>query len=88
MGEEKKLQEKQGDAKDKQISDLQQNDMDLNAELGAAQKHVLKLRQQMEQKDEAKIAREQSWEEYRQFEGFSATPYTDTPPIAGTSFAP
>lgn len=74
LGEEKKLQEKQGDAKDEQISDLQQNDMDLNAELEAAQKHVLKLRQQMEQKDEAKIAREQSWEEYRQFGGFSATP--------------
>lgn len=42
----------------------------------------------MEQKDGANITRELNWEEYRNFGGFSATPYTDTPPIAGTSPAP
>ncbi len=79
------MQEKEREAKDKQISVLQQKTSDLNAELEAAKKDVLKLRQQMEQKDETKLTRAQTWEEYRKFCGFSANPYTDTPPIAGTS---
>lgn len=86
--EQKKLQEKEGEAKDERISVLQQKTTDLNAELEAAKKDVLKLRQQMEQKDETKKTREQNWEEYRKFWEFSANPYTGTPPIAGTSPAP
>lgn len=79
------MQEKEREAKDKQISVLQQKTSDLNAELEAAKKDVLKLRQQMEQKDETKLTRAQTWEEYRKFCGFRANPYTDTPPIASTS---
>lgn len=78
--EEKKLRKKASEAKYRQISDLQPKTTDPNAEPEAAKKHVVKLRQQVEQKDEAKMIREQNRDEYR---GLSAAPNTDIPPIAG-----
>lgn len=85
---EKELQAKESEVKYRQVSDLQLKTTDLNAELEAAKKHVLKLRRQVEQKDEAKMTREQNWDEYRQFWGLSAAPSTNIPPIAGPSPAP
>lgn len=78
MVEETKLEEKEGEAKDKQISVLQQKTTDLNA----APRSVLEFRQHSGQEGGTKVARGQNWEEYRKFWEFSANPYTDTPPIA------
>lgn len=61
--EEKKLRKKASEAKYRQISDLQLKTTDPNAEPEAAKKHVVKLRQQVEQKDEAKMIREQNRDE-------------------------
>lgn len=48
----------------------------------------MELRQHVGQEGGTKVvARGQNWEEYKNFWGFSANPYTDTPPIA-TSTAP
>lgn len=52
--EEKELQEKESEAKYRQISDLQLKTTGLHAKLEAAKKQILKLRQQLEQKDETK----------------------------------
>lgn len=86
--EEKELQEKESEAKYRQISDLQLKTTGLYAKLEAAKKHILKLRQQLEQKDEAKMTREQNWDEYRQFWRLSAAPSSGIPSIAGPPPAP
>lgn len=67
--EEKELQEKESEAKYRQVSGLQLKTTDVHPKLEAAKKHILKLRQQVEQKDEAKMTREQNWDEYRQYFG-------------------
>lgn len=42
---------------------------EVKKELVLLEKLILKLRQQVEQKDEAKMTREQNWDEYRQYFG-------------------
>lgn len=42
---------------------------EVKKELVLLEKLILKLRQQVEQKDEAKMTREQNWDEYRQHFG-------------------
>lgn len=47
---------------------------EVKKELVLLEKLILKLRQQVEQKDEAKMTREQNWDEYRQYFGDWALP--------------
>lgn len=54
----------------------------------AAKTHFLKLRQQVGQKDEAKVTRKQNLEEYRHSWAFSAASSTDISPIEGPSPIP
>lgn len=76
---------KESEANQKQISDLQIKTTDLKTEQEAAKNNDVKLWQQVEQKDEAKMAREQNWDEYRQFWELSAAPSTHVPQLLALS---